>query len=86
MQDILIGIQGADLDYELARDIARLIALRGEPETSLVACFDAKEQKHSPRCVQCEIGDRPGWEVYGVNHGGRLRIVFNNREYVFIYS
>ncbi|MGE4559854.1 MAG: AF1514 family protein [Desulfobulbus sp.] len=28
----------------------------------------------------------PGWEVYGRNHGGRLRIAFNQETIVLIYS
>jgi hypothetical protein len=36
--------------------------------------------------VECEINGKPGWEVYGENHGGGLKISFNQGEYVFIYS
>ena len=38
-----------------------------------------------PSCVRCEIGDRPGWEVYGENHEGRFRIIFNDRLSVYPY-
>ncbi|MHB1016157.1 MAG: AF1514 family protein, partial [Desulfurivibrionaceae bacterium] len=54
--------------------------------TDCLAWYDAHREAHSPGCVQCEIKGRPGWEVYGENHGGRLKIIFNQGEYVFIQS
>lgn len=86
MKDVLISISEYDLDFILARDLARIIAEQNEPDTTLVAWYDEKQNTHSPSCVKCEIGDRPGWEVYGENHGGRLKIIINDREYVFMYS
>ena len=86
MKDILIAITGADLDFEMARSMAKIIAQQGNAETDCLAWSDARRQSHSPGCVQCEIKGKPGWEVYGENHGGRLKIIFNDREYVFIYS
>ncbi len=86
MKDILIAITGADLDFDLARGMARIIALQANGETDCLAWSDAYREMHSPGCVQCEIKGRPGWEVYGENHGGRLKIIFNQGEYVFIQS
>ena len=86
MKDILIAITGADLDFDLARDMARIIALQANGETDCLAWSDAHREAHSPGCVQCEIKGRPGWEVYGENHGGRVKIIFNQGEYVFIQS
>ncbi|HIJ89807.1 MAG: AF1514 family protein [Desulfobulbaceae bacterium] len=86
MKDILIAITGASLDFDLARSMARLIALRENGDTDCLAWSDAGRKSHSPGCVQCEIKGRPGWEVYGENHGGRLKIIFNQGEYVFIQS
>ncbi len=86
MKDVLISIKGYDLDYTLARDLARKIAEQDEPDPMLIAWHDSRQNTQSPSCVKCEIGDRPGWEVYGENHGGRLRIIINDRQYVFIYS
>ena len=86
MKDILISITGENLDFETARSIAFSLAGKGNNDTSLVAWHDSITQKHSPSCVRCEIGDRPGWEVYGENHAGRIRIIFNDRQYVFIHT
>lgn len=86
MTDIRIAITGIPLDFDTARSLARMLAERENPESSLVAWGDLRRQTHSPCCVKCEIGDRPGWEVYGENHEGRLRIAFNDQEYIFIHS
>ena len=86
MKDILIAITGADLDFETARNMARIIALQDNGETDCLAWSDARQGRQSPSCVQCEIKGRPGWEVYGESHGGRLRISLNDGEYVFIHS
>lgn len=86
MIDIQIAITGAVLDFDAARAMAEALARQGNPETMLVAWFDRKKDTHSPCCVKCQIGEKPGWEVYGENHQGRLKIIINEREYVFIYS
>jgi hypothetical protein len=86
MKDILIAITGSDLDFETARNMARIIAGQENGETDCLAWSDARRNSHSPASVQCEIKGRPGWEVYGENHGGRLKIIFNQGEYIFIQS
>lgn len=86
MKDIRISVDGADLVYDIARNIAKIMAGRDNDEAMLVAWFDKVKNTHSPSCVKCEIDDKPGWEVYGKNHGGRFKISFNEGEYIFIYS
>ena len=86
MKDVMLTIRGYEPSFIVVRELAKTIAEQGEPETTLIAWYDEKENTHSPSCVKCQIGDRPGWEVYGENHAGRLKIIINNREYVFIYS
>lgn len=86
MKDILIAITGVELDFEMARKMASLIAQQENRETDCIAWADARQKKYSPSYVQCEINGKPGWEVYGENHGGWVKIVFNQGEYVFIYS
>jgi len=86
MKDILIAITGVGLDFEMAQSMARIIAQQENGETDCLAWFDARQGRQSPGGVQCEIKGRPGWEVYGESHGGRLRISFNDGEYVLIHS
>lgn len=86
MKDILIAITGAELDFDSARNIAGIIARQENGATDCLAWSDARRGSHSPGSVQCEIKGRPGWEVFGENHGGRLKIIFNQGEYVFIQS
>ena len=86
MQKIEITVTGADQGFESAGKIARAIAEQDGQEPMRIAWYDRIRNKHSPSCLQCEIKGTPGWEVYGANHGGRLRISINHDDYVFIYG
>ena len=86
MQEVTLFVKGFPLVFDTARAVAQLLASRDNPETMLVAWHDREQGTHSPSCVRCEIGDVPGWEVYGRNHSGRLRIAFNGDVMVFIHT
>ncbi len=86
MQAISINITGCSVQFDTARAMAELLALPGNDFATLVAWNDKKGNIHSPQCLHCEIKGLPGWEVYGQNHDGRLRISVNNEDFVFIYS
>ena len=86
MIDVSILLEGLEPVFEDYREITRILAEQENRETMLVAWSDKKRNTHSPSCVRCQVGEVPGWEVYGRNHEGRLRISVNNDEYVFIYT
>ena len=86
MQDISITTEGVPLDYDLARNLAQLVALRLNPEVVLVSWNDKDRDVHSPSCLKCEINNEHGWEVYGRSHGGEFRISLNEDAFVFIYG
>jgi len=86
MQNIAITLDGIDLDYDLARDLAQLAALRLDPEAVLISWYDRARDIHSPSCLKCEIKNERGWEVYGRTHGGKFRISLNKEAFVFIYG
>ena len=86
MKPVEITLSGVEIDYDLARELARSVAEQNNPDAFLVSWSDKSRGLHSPKCLQCEIKDKPGWEVYGANHGGQLRISVNHDQYVFIYG
>ena len=86
MERVDIHISGYPVSFDLARDIARLLAEEKNDMATLVSWNDAERDIHSPQCLQCEIKGEPGWEVYGRNHEGRLRISINDDTFVFIYT
>ncbi len=86
MEDVICTLKGYELDYEQAKGFAGLIAARENEYATLVSWCDREKGVHSPQCLKCEIKGEPGWEVYGRNHEGRLRISFNDDRFVFIYS
>lgn len=86
MDAVRLTVEGMELDFAMARGLAQALAAADNPETMLIAWGDRAKGTHSPCCVKCQFGDKPGWEVYGENHGGRLRIDINHGAYVLIYS
>ena len=86
MEKISIKIEGRKLHFDLANAMALAIAEDNEEEPMLICWNDRGRDMHSPSGVMCEIKGAPGWEVYGENHGGQLRISINDEEYVFIYA
>lgn len=86
MKNITIAVDGAELDWDVARDLAFSLANRHNEDPMLMSWFDKTTGKFSPSCCKCEIKDGPAWEIYGKNHGGRYRISVNDDTYVFIYS
>ena len=86
MLEINIRISGETVNQEQAQRIGQLIAEKENPDTMVLSRFDRRANACSPCCLKSMIGDRPGWEIYGENHGGRLKININDGEYVFIFS
>lgn len=86
MQRIDFSIKGYQLDFEQAKETGRLIAEKDNDFATLVSWCDREKGKHSPSCLKCEFEGESGWEVYGRNHEGRLRISFDDDRFVFIYS
>ncbi len=79
-------ISGYSIDFDQAREVAKLIAEKDNELTMLISWCDREKDVHSPCCLKCEFKGEPGWEVYGKNHEGRLRVSFDNDRFVFIYS
>ena len=86
MQNVEIRIKGFPFDFDMVKKIAETLAMRDNEYATLVSWNDAEKGVHSPQGLQCEIKGEPGWEVYGRNHEGRLRISINEDSFVFIYS
>lgn len=86
MKEISVRISGYPVSREEAQEIGRLIAAKDNPETTVLARYNRETNSSSPCCLKGKFGDRPGWEVYGENHGGRLKINVNDGDYIFIFS
>ena len=83
---IACNINGYTVNFDQAREMSRLMAEDGNDYATLVSWCDRDKGVHSPCCLKCELKGKPGWEVYGENHEGRLRISFDEDRFVFIYS
>ncbi len=86
MKKVLCNISGYNITFDQAKMMAEMIAERDNTFATLVSWGDRDKGVHSPCCLKCELKGEPGWEVYGRNHEGRLRISFDNDRFVFIYS
>lgn len=86
MKNISFVVTGYTLTFDQAKQMASMIAEEGNEFASLVSWGDRDKGVHSPCCLKCEFDEVPGWEVYGRNHEGRLRISVDDDRFVFIYS
>ncbi len=86
MEKIECRFAGCVMDFEQAKAVARIVAEQGNEFATLMSWCDRDKGVHSPHCLQCEIKGEPGWEVYGRNHDGRLRISIDDDRFVFIFS
>jgi len=86
MKEIEIIISGAEISYAEAQQIGQEVAQRENLETMAIARFNKQSNSCSPCCLKGDLNGKAGWEVYGENHGGRLKITVNGGDYVFIFS
>ncbi len=86
MREIKINISGRDLGQAEAQKIGQVIAESDNPDTMVISRFNRFTKGCSPCCLKGDLGGKPGWEVYGENHGGRLKITVNDGDYVFVFS
>ena len=86
MQEIQVTISDKTINQKMAQQIGQILAERVNPETIVVARYNRQTNACSPCSLKGDIGSKPGWEVYGENHGGRLKISVNDGEFIFIFS
>jgi hypothetical protein len=86
MKDIQIIIGSGESDFESACKEVRAIAEKNNTEAAILSWHNRDDNTHSPCCLKCDFGGIPAWEIFGKNHGGRLKIVVNDGQYVFITS
>jgi len=84
MRIIELATRGVDVDYDVARGMADLLASKLAGEVMPVAWYDGKAGKGYPDVKEC-TGDVPGWLAYAQSHGGDVRVNLNGEEFVFIY-
>ena len=84
MKNIEITISGEPIDQKQAQMMAQIVAEGENPESFVISRFSKPDNACSPCCLKSDLGGKPGWEVYGENHGGRIKISVNNGDYVFI--
>lgn len=86
MTKIDCEVRGYSVNFDQAKEIGKIMAEEENDYATLVSWCDREKGVHSPCCLKCEFKGEPGWEVYGRNHEGRLRISFDKDRFVFIYS
>jgi len=75
-----------DDDFDVARSKARQLGLAENPESEIISWHNREADTQSPCCLHCDFGDVPAWEVYGRNHGGRIKVTAGDGRFVFIVS
>lgn len=82
MKEIKISVQGMELDYNQAKDVARALAGSFDKEPTVVAWYDAHRHLMSP---VIEGGDQNRWHDYGEANGGNISIDVNG-DFDFIFA
>jgi len=86
MKEIEIDLKGVDISQETAQEMSRLLAREGNQECTVIARRNRQQNSCSPCALGGDLNGRPGWEVYGETHGGRLKVSINQGDYVFIWT
>lgn len=86
MEKIELTLGNGDIEFEFARKEARAIAEKDNSEAEILSWHNRDANTQSPCCLKCDFGGTPAWEVFGKNHGGRLKIIVNDGQFVFITS
>jgi hypothetical protein len=83
MRQINVNIQGMDLKYKQASQVANAVATLFEREPTVVAWHDQPHNRMSPVIEGADIHSR--WREYGESHGGEVDISVNG-DYDFIFA
>jgi hypothetical protein len=86
LETISITVNDFRLNFDYARRISWAVAKSYNPHTSLKAWFDREQGCYSPARTESGTDGLPDWEEYGLNQGGRKKVVVGDGEYIFIYT
>jgi hypothetical protein len=86
LETISITVNSFRLNFDYARRISSAVAKSYNPDTSLTAWFDRKQDRYSPSLEECDAAGLLDWEEYGRNHGGQKKVIVGDGDYVFIYT
>jgi len=81
---IEVQVEGEELDFVRAREIADAKVRERVEEPMLMAWFDRATGEFSPN-VECCSEEKPGWLVYAESRGGNVIVDINDEQYVFVY-
>ena len=83
VREIRVRVEGVDLDFEAASDLAKRVARRAGGEPLLLAWLDRDNDRAYPRVPECM--HEAGWVDYAESRDAHLRIVVNEGAYVFLF-
>ena len=81
---IKITVEGARLDFSLAKRLGEDLASGVVSDPMLIAWYDGKKGEEHPQVPECQ--HKPGWLAYAEGHEGRIRVDVNENEYCFIFA
>jgi len=83
-ETINLTIDEAELDFNTARDRAKVEAFQVNPNAMQLAWYNGQTGQGFPD-YDCGSGDRPPWQVFADSRGGNLTIDVNDGTFIFIY-
>jgi hypothetical protein len=83
-ETVKLTIDEPDLDFNTARDRAKVKALEINRNAMQLAWYNGQTGKGFPD-YDCGPGDRPPWQVFSDSRGANLTIDVNEGAFLFIY-
>jgi hypothetical protein len=81
-----LNLDASDVDLDVARKAALERVKKYDSDPMLLAWYERKSGRISPR-ESCEgEGGQPGWVNYAKNRGADLSVNVNHGEYIFIFK
>jgi len=84
--ETFVNLERKDVDFEIAKNAAVERVRKYDSDPMLLAWYDEKSGRMSPRESCEEEGGQPGWINYAKKHGGNLTVNVNQGEYIFIFK
>jgi hypothetical protein len=81
-----LNLERTDVDFEKAKQAAVERVKKYDSDPMLLAWYDEKTGRVSPRESCGEETGQPGWVNYAKKHGGNLTVNVNHGDYIFIFK
>jgi len=81
---IQIEVDGKDLDFSRAKEIAKAQAQELSRDPMLLSWYNGRNGDYFPK-LECGPRDKPVWIVFGESRGADIAVNINDGEFIFLF-